>query len=279
MLSDNTVDAYARDISGFLETVSNPLVTTKPEVLNYIENLHQTGIKVRTLSRKLSAVRSLYGFLIQEGLSEIDPTEDVKVRVSRHNLPKQLSPQWIDQLLKTPDISTREGLRDRAIIETMYATGMRVTEVITLRLFDLHLSRGFLQCLGKGGKERLIPLGKQAIYWIDQYLKISRPQYIRKKQQPDELFLNRSGTAISRVSIWRMIKKHALAAGAPEAIHPHTLRHSFATHLVANGADLRAVQEMLGHASISTTEIYTHVARERMKRIVMDHHPRARKSI
>ncbi len=277
MLSTNTVDSYARDVREYLVTGINPCSTTEDAVRHHLEQLHEQGISSRSLARKLSAIRAFFGFLLEDGLRTDNPAEDVQIRFSSPRLPKQISLHWIEKLLAMPDTSTPLGLRDRAIIEVMYATGMRVTELVTLRLFDLHLAHGFVQCTGKGGKERLIPLGNSARQWLNNYITSARSGLTGDSVRTDTVFLNRFGKAISRVSIWRLIKKYAIAAGAPKHVHPHMLRHSFATHLVANGADLRAVQEMLGHASISTTEIYTHVARERMKHIIAAHHPRARK--
>lgn len=276
MLSRNTVDSYARDVRDYLSSHPGIQASTEDTVRNHLESLHNQGIAPRSLARKLSAIRAFYGFLLDDGLRTDNPAEEVRIRFSQPRLPKQLSLHWIETLLSTPDTSTALGIRDRTIIEVMYATGMRVTELVTLQLFDLRLDRGIVQCTGKGGKQRLIPLGKSAAAWLARYLADSRPELAGKRTPGDTVFLSRFGRPISRVSIWRMIKKHAIAAGAPKHVHPHMLRHSFATHLVANGADLRAVQEMLGHASISTTEIYTHVARERMKHIIATHHPRAR---
>ena len=275
MLSENTVNAYARDVRAFLLQCPDPASADENDIRNHIESLHNQGVKPRSIGRKLSSVRTLYAFLIQEGLTNEDPTENIKVRFSSRSLPKQVSLQWIDKLLAAPDVSKPAGIRDRAILELMYATGLRVSELTSLRLYDLHLDRGFIQCIGKGNKERLIPLGISAANWIETWRQGARQSFLKPGRQSDFVFLNRFGNSISRVSIWRMLKKYALQAGAPSNIHPHMLRHSFATHLVANGADLRAVQEMLGHASISTTEIYTHVARERMKRIINKHHPRS----
>jgi len=274
MLSENSIDAYARDIRAFLDSTNANETVTDTIILDYLDTLYQSGISARSTSRKLSSIRSFCAFLLDEGFRSDDPTEDIKVRFSQQKLPKQISQVWIEKLLKAPDVETNQGIRDRAILELMYATGMRVSELVSLKLFDIHSSRGFIQCIGKGNKERLIPMGKTAAIWLEKYLHESRPSYIKNRNQPDHVFLNRFGKSISRVSIWRIIKKHAITSGAPGNIHPHTLRHSFATHLVANGADLRAVQEMLGHASISTTEIYTYVARERMKQIILKHHPR-----
>ncbi|MGB3976125.1 MAG: site-specific tyrosine recombinase XerD [bacterium] len=275
MLSNHSVDAYSADVRDFLDSVDNPLDSDDTIIRKYLETLHQTGIAPRSIARKLSAIRVFYRFLLDQGLCLNDPTEDVSIRFSHIALPKPISVSWVNRLLQTPDVSTPLGIRDRAILETMYATGMRVSEICNLELYGLHPEKKFVQCVGKGNKERLIPLGREAVEWISRYIRDVRPGLSRGKKQCDHVFLNKLGAKLSRVSVWRMVRKHAIAAGAPQNIHPHVLRHSFATHLVANGADLRAVQEMLGHSSISTTEIYTLVARERMKQIIQTHHPRS----
>ena len=273
-LSNNSVDAYARDIRDFLEKYHNPFVVNESDIRHYLEELRRNGLTPRSMARKLSSIRSLYSFMLDNSLSEKDPTEDIHVRIGQTALPRPISLAWVERLLSTPDVATPLGVRDRAILETMYATGMRVSEISALELFRLHPDKKFIQCSGKGNKERLIPLGQTALDWILTYLDTARKELTKGKKHCDNVFVNRHGSRLSRISIWRMIRKYALLAGAPKNIHPHVLRHSFATHLVANGADLRAVQEMLGHASISTTEIYTQVARERMKQIIQTHHPR-----
>jgi integrase/recombinase XerD len=273
-LSDHSVDAYSRDLREFFDYCQNPFVVNDSDIRDYLENLRHNGLKPRSMARKLSSIRAFYHFMLDNSFSSNDPTEDIHIRVGQTALPRPISVVWVSRLLSAPDVSAPLGIRDRAILETMYATGMRVSEISSLELFHLHPERKFVQCTGKGNKERLIPLGQVALEWILNYLSVARADLARGKKSCDNLFLNRHGGRLSRVSIWRMVRKYALLAGAPKNIHPHVLRHSFATHLVANGADLRAVQEMLGHASISTTEIYTQVARERMKQIIQTHHPR-----
>ncbi len=275
MLSNHSVDAYSADVRDFIASVDNPLNANDTAIRKHLETLHQTGVAPRSIARKLSAIRAFYRFLIDQGLCREDPTEDVSIRFSHVTLPKPISVSWVNRLLQAPDIATPLGIRDRAILETMYATGMRVSEICSLELYGLHPEKKFVHCVGKGNKERLIPLGREAIEWIHRYMQDARPILSRGKKHCDYVFLNKLGSRLSRVSVWRMVRKYAIASGAPHNIHPHVLRHSFATHLVANGADLRAVQEMLGHASISTTEIYTHVAKERMKQIIRTHHPRS----
>lgn len=273
--SSNTVDAYARDIRDFLVRENTPVENIDDTIIrSHIEFLHHAGLSARTIARKLSALRTFFRFAVDQGMRSDDPTEDVRIRFKQQRLPKPLTANWVEALILAPDTSTPQGIRDRAILELMYATGMRVSELVNLEIFNLHIEKGFIQCTGKGGKERLIPLGNAAAGWTRRYITEVRAVAIKGRNQPDQVFLNRFGNRLSRISIWRMVRKHAINAGAPGHIHPHMLRHSFATHLVANGADLRAVQEMLGHASISTTEIYTHVARERLKAIVSMHHPR-----
>ncbi len=277
--SVNTIDAYLRDINEFLREqsrITHPGDITPERVHDFMSILQKRGIKPRTMARKLSAVRSFCRFLVHENHLEADPTDEISIHAPYPRLPKLLSVSWVDRLLKVPDTSTPRGLRDRAILETLYATGMRVSELINLEIQHIHLDHGFVRCFGKGNRERLIPIGKSAIRWIERYVSDGRPAQIKNPPGPEHLFLNRFGSRLSRVSIWGIVKKCAVQAGAPRNISPHVLRHSFATHLVANGADLRAVQEMLGHVSITTTEIYTHVTRERLKSIVKKHHPRSK---
>ncbi len=241
-----------------------------------MKNLQQSGLSARSIARKLSAIRTFCRFLIEENALLDDPSEDISIHYSPPRLPKQISLHWVDRIFQCPDTSTRDGIRNRTILETLYATGMRVSELTNIKLHDLHLTHAFIRCMGKGKKERLIPVGQSAIEWIQRYIKESRPLYIKHNETQPYLFLNRSGEKISRITVWTIVRKYALEAGAPITISPHTIRHTFATHLVTNGADLRSVQEMLGHSSITTTEIYTHLSKEHLKSVVFTHHPRTR---
>ncbi len=277
-LSENTIGAYFRDvgefISGFGETAT-PQAITQEKIRDFIYVKRREGLSHRTLARKLSAIRSFCRFLMLEDHLVDDPTIEVSIHFTPPGLPKSVTPAWVDRILKSPDTRTAKGIRDRAIIETLYATGIRVSELINIKTEHLHLDHGFIRVFGKGGKERLAPIGRSAARWIRKYQEKSRPKYFSRERPCSFLFLNRFGNKISRVTVWNLVHDYAVAAGAPVNISPHKLRHSFATHLVANGADLRAVQEMLGHASLTTTEIYTHVSKERIKSIVRKYHPRA----
>jgi integrase/recombinase XerD len=276
-LSKNTTDAYFRDISEFIAIhpeIDEPAKITPDSVRNHLEILTDNEIKARSIARKLCALRTFCRFLVNDEIIENDPTEDISVHFAPSRLPKYLNIPWVNKLLNSPDTSTRSGIRNKAMLETLYATGTRVSELTTLHLHDLHFDQGFIRCYGKGGKERLIPIGQSAINWVNTYILESRPSYLKKGKTTDYLFLNHFGNKLSRIYVWKLVHSYAIQAGAPLNISPHTLRHSFATHLVANGADIRAVQEMLGHSSIITTEIYTHVTQKRLKSVIRHHHPR-----
>ena len=281
-LSRNSVAAYLHDIKSFLlffiQSRTDQATASYPDtaILEFLAFLQSRGLSQRSLARKLSAIRSFSSFLKEEGHVTGDPTESISIQFRARRLPKVVPLGWIDTLLKSTNTKGRQGLRDRAILESLYATGLRVSELSGLTLGNINLDHGFVRTIGKGNKERLAPIGQSAIRAILRYLKDGRGAFLRRGQTSPFIFLNRSGTRLSRISIWAIVKRAAIASGAPVNISPHTLRHSFATHLVANGADLRAVQEMLGHASITTTEIYTHIAKDTLKRVVIEHHPRAR---
>jgi integrase/recombinase XerD len=231
------------------------------------------GLSANSIARRLAAIKVFYRFLVRERILKDDPTSLIDSPRLWKKIPDTLSLNELDALLKQPNIRDKQGIRDRAILETLYATGMRVSEAVNLKVDNINLEIGFLRCIGKGNKERVIPVGRKAIISIHRYLELSRPQLLRKKES-EFLFLNRFGKKISRQSLWKMIKKYARAARIKKSIRPHTLRHSFATHLLERGADLRSVQEMLGHANISTTQIYTHINKERLKTIHRLFHPR-----
>ncbi|MBN1355528.1 site-specific tyrosine recombinase XerD [bacterium] len=276
-MSRNTAAAYSGDIRSFLNSCSGldePGDISEHTVQSHLAKLQKRGLSHRTIARNLAAIRSFCRFLVLENAIVDDPTEDLSVRYRPPRLPKVLSLEVIDRIFQIIDTSSVKGIRDRAVLETLYATGIRVSELTNIRLGDVHAEHGFIRCFGKGNKERLVPLGGSAISWIRRYLDRSRTAYTSENAVSDYLFLNRFGRRLSRVSVWNMIRHYARRAGAPPHVSPHVLRHSFATHLVSRGADLRAVQEMLGHSSITTTEIYTHVSRERLKSIVKQHHPR-----
>ncbi len=278
-LSQNTLAAYRRDVEKlerFARDKSRKLPElTASDIRNFLRQLHRQGLSHRSIARTLSATKGLYRFATAERLVVLDPTEQIEsARLPRH-LPRYLSLEEVDQLLDAPDTKTPAGLRDRAMLETLYATGLRVSELVALRLDDVYLDAGYVRCLGKGRKERIVPLGRSAARWIVRYLKKGRPQ-ISSKPGP-WLFPNRLGTRMTRQRFWQILRSCGIKVGIGRSLSPHVVRHSFATHLLERGADLRSLQLMLGHSDIGTTQIYTHVSRERLRRIYDQHHPRARR--
>jgi integrase/recombinase XerD len=278
-LSRNTLAAYSRDLEDFLQFLTKEGVRKLEEadrrvVLSYQIRLKRSGLQLSTVRRKMVSVRALFRYLILEGRLKSDPTENIESPKGLHSLPETLTPGDVDKLLKAPDTDTPLGMRDRTMLEVLYATGLRVSELISLKISDINLEVGYLMTLGKGGKERLVPLGDDAREMVRDYLDSARSRILRLRTS-DFLFLNRFGGKMSRQGFFKIIKKYALQAGIRKEISPHTLRHSFASHLLENGADLRSVQMMLGHADISTTQIYTHVTRERLKKVFEKYHPRA----
>lgn len=278
-LSANTVSAYAHDLAQFAAFAEKQGATSARQlkgdlVERYLAGLHEAAMAPNTIGRKLSAIKTFCKFACREGFADADFTADIGSMKEPKRLPGVLTIQEVSALLDQPDMNTEAGLRDRAMLETLYASGLRVSELINLRLSDLNLSVGFIRCFGKGSKERIVPLGKVAIGYLERYIAESRPTYARAGSS-EYLFLAKHGRKMSRVGFWKIIKKHAAQAGITRNITPHTLRHSFATHLLQGGADLRSIQEMLGHADIATTQIYTHVSRERLKEVYREAHPRA----
>lgn len=278
-LSLNTLAAYSRDLTRYLaylrdrEAISAFSQVRPAHLVSFLGELKSAGLSPRSRARNLSALRMLHRFLLREKHSDSDPTALLESPRALQPLPKLLSQQQVDALLNAPRGGTALALRDRAMLEILYATGMRVSELVGLRLVDLKLDIGCINAFGKGGKQRLIPLGEMALEIIQDYLQNSRPKLL-KAVIHDQVFLNRSGTPMSRQGFWKNLKRYALQVGITHAVYPHMLRHSFATHLLENGADLRAVQTMLGHADISTTQIYTHVIQERLKQLHQRFHPR-----
>jgi integrase/recombinase XerD len=231
------------------------------------------GLSTNSIARRLAAIKVFYRFLVRERILKTDPTSLVDSPKLWKKIPETLSLNEVDALLNQPNIREKLGIRDKAILETLYATGMRVSEAANLKVDNVNLDIGFLRCIGKGNKERVIPLGKKAVGSIKRYLEMSRPKLLKKKES-EFLFLNRFGKKISRQSLWKIIKRYAKEARIKKPIRPHILRHSFATHLLERGADLRSVQEMLGHSNISTTQVYTHINKDRLKTIHKMYHPR-----
>jgi len=277
-LATNTLDAYGRDLSRYLTFlnkagVGEPDKISRTDVLRFLGNLKQEGLSARSRARTLSAVRMFHRFLRMEKLSDQDPTALVESPRMLRPLPHLLSQDEVEKLLSAPMGDQALAQRDRAMFEVLYATGVRVSELVSLRLSDLNLEIGCLSAFGKGSKQRLIPFGEEALAALREYLEGGRAQ-LNKSGLAQIIFLNRSGKGLTRQGFWKILKRRALVAGISQQISPHMLRHSFATHLLENGADLRAVQTMLGHADISTTQIYTHVIRERLRQVHEQFHPR-----
>ena len=271
-LSANTIQAYSRDLNLYLEYLGEKdlLRAGAQEVSFFLTFLYGRELKARSAARALSAVRGLYRFLMLDGAADENPTTAVDVPKSWKPLPRFLTLDEVDRLLGTPDRSQPQGLRDRAMLEVLYATGLRVSELVGLTVDSVDFEGGFVRLMGKGSKERIVPLGESAAAAVSDYL-----AHGRQKRSNRYLFLNFRGQPLSRGGFWLILRAYGLRAGIAKRITPHMLRHSFATHLLERGADLRSVQMMLGHADISTTQIYTHVIRERLKQIYQSHHPRA----
>lgn len=280
-LSNNTLVSYRRDLIqyiGFLKDNKFTRLeeTTRQQIIAFLMGLRQQGKANATISRNMASIRSFYQYLMKDQIISTDPSVHLETPKIERKLPKVLTVQEVDALLQAPQESTPLGQRDRAMLEVLYATGIRVSELINLTLDDIHIQMGFIKCMGKGSKERIIPLGQVAIDRLEIYLLAGRVNLRKTKAKKEEkLFLNHHGGSMSRQGFWKIVKKHAKETGIKKEITPHTLRHSFATHLLENGADLRSVQEMLGHADISTTQIYTHVTKSRMKDVYAKAHPRA----
>jgi len=276
-LSRNTLDAYRQDLTQWglwLASRDGDLVQAdEKDLKNYLAHLFAKQAKPRTSSRALSSLKRFYQYLVREQLINTDPTLNIDSPKIPRSLPKTLTEAHVEALLAAPDTDTPLGLRDRAMLETLYASGLRVSELVELKLNETNLDMGVVRVMGKGSKERLVPLGEEAVDWLKQYLSEAR-QHILSGQLSDAVFVTARGGAMTRQSFWHLIKRYALASGISQAISPHTLRHAFATHLINHGADLRVVQLLLGHADITTTQIYTHVARERLKKLHEQHHPR-----
>ena len=275
-LSRNTLDAYRRDLT-LLGTWlggqgKNVLQANEADLNGYFAHRH-SQTRATTANRRLTVFKRFFRWALRERQIGVDPT--VRMQAARQPLrvPKTLTQAQVEALLDAPDIGTALGLRDRAMLELMYASGLRVSELVTLKTWNVGMNEGVLRVVGKGGKERLVPFGQVAQQWLESYLRDARTA-ILGRQQTDDLFVTARGSGMTRVMFWMIVKKYALAAGITAPLSPHTLRHAFATHLLNHGADLRVVQLLLGHADISTTTIYTHVARERLRQIHAQHHPR-----
>lgn len=275
-LANNTIQAYSRDLTGFAEYLNKirrtPFDISKEEISDYVVILHKK-YSARSVSRNVSSIKMFFRFLASEGSVETNPARLVETPRLPRKLPEFLNRQEVDLLLSQPKLSTKLGLRDRAMLEILYATGLRVSEMVSLRVLDVNLEAGFVRTMGKGSKERVVPLGQKATDALKDYLEKSR-LVLSKGTNPSHLFLNSRGKSISRQGFWKIIKEYGIRANIKKKISPHSLRHSFASHLLEGGADLRSVQILLGHADISTTQIYTHVTRERLRELHEKHHPR-----
>jgi integrase/recombinase XerD len=277
-LAANSIASYARDLgefAGFLRRRGRPVARAdREDIRDFLASLYRRGLSARSAARHLVSLRNFFKFLLREERLKADPTEDIDAPKIGQSLPKYLTATEVDALLQQPDLSTALGLRDKAMLELLYATGLRVSELIGLSWSDLEINLGVLRCRGKGSKERLIPVGKSALRAIEAYVQRGRPALAKGRETPF-LFLNRRGQGLSRVGFWKLLRRYGRAAGITTPLTPHMVRHSFATHLLERGADLRSIQLMLGHSDISTTQIYTHVVKERLKQIYREHHPRA----
>ena len=277
-LSANTLEAYRRDLEGlerwFSKRGTALASASRADILEYLSSSVSKGARPRTTARLLSSLRRFYGYLVREEKIKTDPTALIDSPKLGRPLPKSLSEEQVVKLLESPDTKTSLGLRDRAMLETLYATGLRVSELVGLTLSQVSLTQGVVRVIGKGDKERLVPLGEEAISWISRYLAEGRPKLV-KSRSTDALFTTTRGGPMTRQAYWHNLKQHTRKAGIePKKLSPHTLRHAFATHLLNHGADLRVVQRLLGHADLCTTQIYTHVAQARLKTLHEQHHPR-----
>ena len=278
-LADHTLESYGRDLQRLMEFAAGRERSVQQldrhDLENFVAEMMNGGLSPRSVARSVAAVRGFYRFSVLAQHLDANPADDLRAPRAWPALPKFLGLEEVEKLIKQPDVATAIGLRDRALIEVLYATGMRVSELIHLRASDLNLEGGFLTCTGKGNKQRLVPMGAEASKWVTKYIRDARPALLRKRTSP-WLFVNaKRGTALSRVGFWKILKAYGRKAGLPRNLSPHVLRHSFATHLLEHGADLRAIQMMLGHADLSTTQIYTHVLEARLRMVYDRFHPRA----
>jgi integrase/recombinase XerD len=282
-LSQNTILAYGRDLKRFAVFLATRRKNTvdavdREDIVDFLSHLYRQKLDSRSVSRYLVSLRSFFKYALAEELVRKDPTENLESPKIRQSLPSYLRKEEVDRLLSAPSPNTPVGLRDRAMLEVLYSTGLRVSELLNLRISDLDMRMGCVRCIGKGDKERLVPIGRKAIAAVEAYLAGARPKLLRWGAPPPHnhvLFLTVAGRRLSRITIWKILHDYGVKLGLRGRLTPHKLRHSFATHLLEGGADLRSVQLMLGHADIATTQIYTHVVEERLKEIYKAHHPRA----
>jgi integrase/recombinase XerD len=277
-LSTNTLHAYRRDMEKFAAFAAKQKLTVKQidrgHVVDFLRTLYLRKLDSRSVARHLVTIRHFFRFAFTEGFVQEDPAVNIQSPKFRQALPEFLSLAEVDRLLAQPDTNTTGGLRDKAMIELLYSTGLRVSELCGLKTADVQMEIGCLRCIGKGNKERLVPVGRRALETVQEYMTKSRPEILGEKTSP-YLFASRSGRAMNRIMFWKLLGAYGRKAGLRKTLSPHMLRHSFATHLLDRGADLRSVQMMLGHTDIATTQIYTHVVEERLKQVYKSHHPRA----
>lgn len=279
-LADNSIDAYRTDLERYLaylaaQNIARPENIKDRHIRRLIQVLSELGLNSASLARNLSSIRSFHKFLTSEDVVKNDPTEHVEGPKLRRHLPSVLTFTEIENIFTAVSVNTSIGLRDRAMLELLYASGLRISELLNLPVREIYFKEGFVRVIGKGSKERLVPAAARALDWVSQYLDRARPVLDRFQRSNGVTFLNARGTGLSRMGFWKILHAYVNAAGIRKEVHPHTFRHSFATHLLEGGADLRAVQEMLGHADISTTQIYTHLDRSYLKQVYQQFHPRA----
>lgn len=277
-LAQNTLQAYGRDLTRLADFCRkqelNVDQASGSEIAFFVESLYEAGLSSRSVARYLATLRSYYRYLCETEKLSVDPTSDIATPAQWKALPKFLTLEEVDRLLDAPDAQTARGGRDRAMLQLLYATGLRVSEIVHVKRTHLNAEMGVVRTLGKGDKERLVPVGRSALSAIEEYVERDRPLLLKGKASPF-LFVTQRGGSMTRQAFWKLLKRHGLKAGITKNLTPHVVRHSFATHLLDRGADLRSVQMMLGHADISTTQIYTHVLRERLRNVYDQHHPRS----
>jgi integrase/recombinase XerD len=272
-----TIESYGRDLVALARFAEKGSLSverlSRQDLEAFVRGLMSSGLSPRSTARAVACVRGFYRFLVLDRRLDGSPADDLRAPRAWPALPRFLSVDEVDRLLNAPDVATPRGLRDRAMVELLYATGLRASELVGLRAADLNLEAGYLTCTGKGDKQRIVPMGDHAVAWIQRYIREARPALLRQRASP-RLFINARGGGLSRVGFWKLLRAHGTKAGLPRGLSPHVLRHSFATHLLDRGADLRAIQMMLGHADLSTTQVYTHVLEARMRTIYEKFHPR-----